>query len=224
MTLFSRQELKDAHVSVLKTWSAPNKNFTSGFDARSSDNALLTLMWGGLHHAQQNDWLNAGRRLIDKTYVQILIATQGLSSIPFLNAEHTAATLDNFIRQQVAPRWSLINNKQKDDKSELAADLISSASCSLFGSLESEVAASHLLFFLCPVLPIIPFNHNGQYSSHIQYCQEIMKLHQPDFDILQTPAADFGKPEEINLVNRILSGTDWWHRNILKTLLSIHSQ
>lgn len=218
MTQFSRQELQDAETSAFHKWSSPSKHFTSGFDPRSSDNALLALMSGGLSHAQQNDWLNAGRRLIDKTYVQILFVTQGLANIPFINAEITATALDNFIRDHIAPKWSLITDTQAD-KNETALQLVNMASNTLFESLESEIAASHLLFFLCPTLPIVPISHEGEYSSYSQSSLQDMNSHQTYLNGLEIPKAEFGNPDEINLVNSILNETNWWQRNIFKTAL-----
>lgn len=216
MTEISHQELEEAHARALNKWSAPNKRFTSGFDPRSSDNALLALMSGGLSNAQQNDWLNAGRRLIDKTYVQILFVTQGLTAIPFINAELTAASLDNFIRDHIAPKWVTIHDAQGINRNEMATELIHIASRNLFGSLESENAASHLLFYLCPTMPVFPLSGDKAYSSHHDMCLQAVNSHKPFLDTLPIPQASFGESDEINRIDLVLNETDWWQRNVFR--------
>lgn len=224
MTEFSHQDLSEAHACALNKWSTPNKHFTSGFDPRSSDNALLTLMSGGLRHAQQNDWLNAGRRLIDKTYVQILFVTQGLTDIPFINAELTAASLDNFIRDHIAPSWIRIHDTQGNNRNELATELIHIASRELFGSLESEIAASHLLFYLCPSLPIVPLSDDQDYSSHHDLCRKDLNFHKSFLGTEQVPQASYGEPDEIKRIDSVLNETDWWLRNVMKMAMSNSSR
>ncbi len=56
-----------AYSVALTRWQTPFSGFTSGHDNRTSDKALLTLVYGGLEHAANHEWLNAGRRLIDRT-------------------------------------------------------------------------------------------------------------------------------------------------------------
>ena len=216
MTAFSLEELQQAYRSALYSWSSPHKNFSSGFDPRTSDNAILSLLSGGLCHAQQNNWLNAGRRLIDKTYVHIVFVTQGLSSIPFINAESTAAALDDFIRSHIAPVWPLIVDSQEPNTQEITAELINTAAGSLFGSLQSVAAASHILFFLCPTLPIIPVSRKGPYSDHIQDCLKAIKSQESYLDALKIPKAGYGHPGEIKRVTSLLIETDWWYRNVIR--------
>ena len=83
--------LEQAHSATLRRWQAPFPGFTSGQDPRTSDNALLVLTYGGLDQAARHAWLNAGRRLIDKTYVEILRHVQGLTCMRTWRAVPIAA-------------------------------------------------------------------------------------------------------------------------------------
>jgi hypothetical protein len=47
--------------SIDANWSSPSPLVGSGFDSRSSDNALLAIMYGSLERASRFGWLNAGR-------------------------------------------------------------------------------------------------------------------------------------------------------------------
>jgi hypothetical protein len=77
---------------------------------------LYTAVWFA---RRDSDWLNAGRRLIDKTYIQILLVTQQLNHTPFVNAGTTAAALDNFIRLDMAPHWGALNSNDNNLKQQL---------------------------------------------------------------------------------------------------------
>jgi hypothetical protein len=105
---------------------------------------------------------------------------------------------------------------QEPDTQEITAELINTAAGSLFGSLQSEAAASHILFFLCPTLPIIPVSHIGPYSQHKQDCLKAIKSQGAYLDTLKIPKAGYGHPGEIQRVNSLLNKTDWWHRNVIR--------
>jgi len=85
--------IKAAHAVALARWETPFPGFASGHDPRTSDNALLTLLYGGLVHAADHDWLNAGRRLIDKTYIDMLWHVQDLTNMRAIRPEQIAAAL-----------------------------------------------------------------------------------------------------------------------------------
>ncbi|MGB5773457.1 MAG: hypothetical protein WBP89_02180, partial [Sedimenticolaceae bacterium] len=146
--------LDQACSAALRRWQGPWSGFTSGRDPRSSDNALLVLMYGGLIHAARHEWLNAGRRLIDKTYIDILWHVQHLTTLRTCRPEQIAAALDNFIRDQIEPVWDGLADLNATDQAELASRWVADMAQQCFGSLHSQPAASRLLFFLCPMLPL----------------------------------------------------------------------
>lgn len=229
MSELTEQEIMMAHGFALSHWHQPNNRFTSGFDPRSSDNAMLTLLYGGLARAKQHNWLNAGRRLIDKTYVHILGTTQGLSAMSFSNAEQIAATLDSFIRERLAPLWSSFSHQEEG----LAPYLLLDASESLFGSTKSEVAASQLLFWLCPTLSIAPYSrghltalarigHGVQDESYLDYKQvwnQALETYAPLLSELDKPKAIYGSEQESELINQLLEKSDWWQRRVFDMAL-----
>ena len=156
--MLSKNTLEQATGTALQRWETPFPGFTSGGDPRSSDNALLVLIHGGLAHAARHDWLNAGRRLIDKTYVDILWHVQQLTEMRACNAERIAAALDDVIRTHIAPEWASLGTLPTKDKTRLATDRVEHLAANAFGSLHSEPAASRLLFYLCPTLPGFNFS------------------------------------------------------------------
>ena len=97
--------IQAAVQSANNRWQSPFPGFTSGSDIRTSDNALLVHLYGGLEHAANNDWLNAGRRLIDKTYVDMLWHVQNLLPLRACKPESVAASLDTFITEEIKPAW-----------------------------------------------------------------------------------------------------------------------
>ena len=79
--------LEAAHARALDRWARPFPGFTSGHDPRTSDQGLLTCLYGSLEHAARHEWLNAGRRLIDKTYLGMLWHVQDLTDLRGVRAE-----------------------------------------------------------------------------------------------------------------------------------------
>ena len=213
MPVVLETELQQAYDISLSEWSQPNKNFTSGFDPRSSVNALLVLMYGGLQHAASHNWLNAGRRLIDKTYIQILLNTQGDDPLDIPTADSIAVQLDDFILKQLAPRWLQIINPATAEKHKIADELVSNATKSLFGSQPNNLAARIILSYLCPHLPIYPFS--SELDKHlISRCQNTIQNQQTFLNNMPLPEAIYGQTDQVNAINNMLKHSDWWQRHI----------
>ena len=148
------KHIKAAHAAALTRWQTPFPGFASGQDPRTSDNALLALLYGGLKHAADHEWLNAGRRLIDKTYVEMLWQVQGLENMRTCRPEQVSAALDNFIQGTVCKQWDALPILSPIEREELTNTWVHGMAKSCFGSLVSELAASRVLFYLCPTLPV----------------------------------------------------------------------
>ena len=231
--MLSKNALEQAAATALQRWQAPFPGFTSGGDPRSSDNALLVLTHGGLEHAARHDWLNAGRRLIDKTYIDILWHVQQLTEMRTCKAEHIAAALDGFIRTQIAPDWASLETLPMRDKTRLAADRVEHLAAHAFGSVHSEPAASRLSFYLCPMLPVFNFSRGHLIAlEHLGF-----PISEPRYRAFATTAANayhelstalntathpvpyFGDTEQQQLVRHLLDHSDWWPRRVFDQLL-----
>ncbi len=231
--MLSKNALEQATVAALQRWETPFPGFTSGGDPRSSDNALLVLTYGGLEHAARHDWRNAGRRLIDKTYIDILWHVQQLTEIRVCNAERIAAALDGFIRTHIAPDWASLGTLPTKDKTRLATDWVEHLATNGFGSLHSEPAASRLLFYLCPMLPIFNFSrghlmaleHLGfstPESGYRTFATTAGHAYRELSTALNTathPVPYFGDTEQHRLVRHLLDHGDWWPRRVFDQLL-----
>ena len=228
-----KSALEHAIASALQRWEAPFPGFTSGRDPRSSDNALLVLTYGGLEHAARHDWLNAGRRLIDKTYIDILWHVQQLTDMRACNAERIAAALDDVIRTQIAPEWASLGTLPTKDKSQLATNWVEHLAANAFGSLQSEPAASRLLFYLCPMLPVFNFSrghlialeHLGFPTSEPRYrafattAEHAYRKLSTALNTATDPTPYFGDTKQHQLVRNLLDPSEWWPRRVFDQLL-----
>ncbi|UTW11372.1 hypothetical protein [Marinobacterium rhizophilum] len=208
-------------TAPLQSWHQPHPAFTSGKDARSSENALLVLMYGSLDKAARFDWLNAGRTLIDKTYLRILWATQGLEPTG-ISFDELASRLDGFIRTELQPRWDSLAELDHDGRHELAQLLLEQLQVQVFQSPGQLESATSVLFFLCPQLPVFLCRDaaNTEAEAVIDYpgwhqsCRQRLALLLP-LSCSSAPSARYGTAQEQQLITRLLAQSDWWPRRLL---------
>ncbi len=134
-------------TKILARWEKPNPNFASGFDERSSDSGLLENFYGSYVNAKNQQWLNGGRALIDKTYLKML--WDCYCKKPFTpDFTILAQRIDNLLRSEFL-------ETDLDKKPEAMISFIKQIAENL--NLNDEINyTSLLLFFLKPSLPIIP--------------------------------------------------------------------
>ena len=228
-----RSALDQACSGALRRWQAPWPGFTSGRDLRSSDNALLVHVYGGLVHAAGHEWLNAGRRLIDKTYIDILWHVQHLTTLQTCRPEQIAAALDEFIRDDIEPVWDGLADLDATHQAELASRWVADMAQRCFGSLHSEPAASRLLFFLCPILPLFNLSrghllalqqlgHSAQGEDFRAYATAADRAYRElssSLRALPRPAPAFGDTGHRRLTQQLLDDSDWWQRRVFDELL-----
>ena len=216
---------------VLDRWSNPHPDFASGRDPRTSERGLLGLFYGNINRAAAFNWLNAGRTLIDKTFLRILWTTESLESTG-LSFDEMASRVDHFVRQELAPLWDELDELDHEQRHELALQLVEKAATGLLGSQYNESAASRLLFFLCPQLPVFPFSYGhlqvllelcpeAQISNYADYhsvCRQLLAKNLPKV-YPQLPESLGQDNNEYVAVNQILSQGDWWPRRILSQQL-----
>lgn len=209
------------HTALLHYWQQPHPDFTSGKDARSSENALLVLMYGGLEKAARYGWLNAGRTLVDKTYLRILWMTQQLAPTG-VSFDELASRLDGFIRRELQPRWDNLDGLEHDSRHELAQALVEQLQAQVFQSTDQLESATTVLFFLCPQLPVFIYTKapGAQTEPATDYPRWHQSCRQRLIPLLpracsSTPSAHYGTAQEQQLITRLLSQTDWWPRRLL---------
>lgn len=213
--------LAQATAVALQRWRDANPNCATGDDPRSSDNGLLLLFHGSLAHAADYAWQNAGRTLVDKTYLRILFSGAALD-YQGLSADELAARLDGFIREQLVPRWQALQENADD---ALRGRLIEALQVALFGERGSGDAASQLLFWLCPRLSLHPQGGararglellaNGQLgldSSDYQHACDALLLEMP---LLPAPRQFAGDSDQQCRVRQLIENSDWWRRRVL---------
>lgn len=200
-------------------WTQPSPLVGSGFDSRSSDNALLTILYGSIEHAAQYNWTNAGRTLVDKTYLHILWQAKALPTLG-MSQHEIAPLVEDFVRQQLQPLWLELNQlhhaPQGQRATELASLLVTTASQCLFGSNDQESSASWLLFYLCPQLPIFPLNSSLFTATDDQIgsenCKKRLTKNSSEFPL---PVASYGRKKEQLMIDKLLMESDWWQRYCL---------
>lgn len=223
------QQIDSTNAELVRRWTQPHPDFASGHDPRSSDQSLLEVFYGGLENAARYQWQNAGRTLIDKTYLAILWAALELEE-PALGFERLASNLDNFIRDKLTECWSEFEELDHEARHQIAVELVTDASEQLFASQNNEGYASSILFFLCPQLPIFPYSDNHRqsvggllaqsgkgdsidsYSDYHQACRQLLALNLPFLGTVPAPSA---LPSKTANLNAVLRQTDWWQRRLL---------
>lgn len=218
------QQIDSTNTELIRRWSQPHPAFASGQDPRSSDQSLLGFFFGGLENAARYQWQNAGRTLIDKTYLSILWAALELEK-PSIGFDRLAACLDDFIRQKLAEEWCELDDLEHEHRHQFAIDLVTDASQQLFGSQHNEEHASLILFFLCPQLPIFPYSDRHQkavgqllspsitidgYADYHQACRGLLALNLPFLGTVATPSS-----ASTASISTVLRQTDWWQRRLL---------
>ena len=227
-------------TGIQTDWCRANAAVGSGFDSRSSDNGLLSIMYGSVERASHFNWLNAGRTLVDKTYIHLLLQAKKL---PGLGVTHhdIAPQLELFVRANLQPIWADIEKMSVIKKQELATRLVNLAASTLFGSSHQAEAASWLLFYLCPQLPIFPITDylddaliqnnavtpSGKPYQGINCYQDYQVAAQALYEKLQPliqcvpPTANYGNEKEQAMVNSLLVSSDWWKRHYFLHFLQV---
>jgi hypothetical protein len=207
-------------TALLQSWHQPHPAFTSGKDSRSSENALLVLMYGSLDKAARFGWLNAGRTLIDKTYLRILWATQGLEPTG-ISFDELASRLDAFIRRELQTCWDFLDSLEHEARHEQAKRLVERLQAQVFQSSGQLESATAVLFFLCPQLPVFLYTKspNTQAEPVTDYPAWHRGCRQRLVPLLplgrNTPSARYGTAQEQQLITRLLAQSDWWPRRLL---------
>lgn len=201
-----------AQIPTPAFWNTPRPDVLSGFDQRSSDAGLLTLFFGSLAHASQHQWLNAGRTLIDKTYIQMLWEAKKLS-FDGLTSHDIANALDTFIRSEIVPVWDTLHDLDTQAQNALAITLLERAASSLFGQQTRARPASWLLFYLLPQLPVMPLIQQ-EHASYLQHHIQMRALFAQQLPYLMQhcPTPDYGTDRQKAALKQAIQATDWWQR------------
>ncbi len=211
----------------LLKWSQPNLRVGGGHDARSSLNGLLAVFYGSVEKASQFNWLNAGRTLVDKTYLDILWQAAQLPKLG-VPSQTMASELDRFVRAELEPIWQEIEHFDHTQKQQQADALIKIAADNIFGSGYQEECASWLLYYLCPQLPVFPFNEQlnealtkrlhltelaTDYQQYSNRCCDLYSRMLPKMDDAK-PEAKYGDKRDLAAIKQLMKASDWWQRQM----------
>jgi len=230
-------DIETAYQSLSTKWNEPNPEWTSGFDVRSSENNLMLSFYGAIINAEAHEWLNAGRRLIDKTDISMLWQAKQLTAMTAVTSERIAASLDDYLQRYIAEQWNELSQLNEEDKAIRADAFITKASNDLFGSLNSKVAASQLLFFMFPQLPIYPFSQGHQKSlkqlgyslssnSYQDYSiafKQLLHDVQHHFEALELLPSKTGNTKQLQLITDMLKQSDWQQRRLVDEVIRNHA-
>ncbi|RVU32554.1 hypothetical protein [Neptunomonas marina] len=195
----------------LPQWAEPNTTIGSGHDIRTSENGLLNSFYGSLEHASRFAWLNAGRTLIDKTYINLLWQAVGLH-LGGRTSDELARELDSFIRTHIAPRWDDLEEWNPEQQQQRVGELVDILA-GVLGGQDPQREASWLLFYMLPQLPVFPLwaSDIGTYAEHHTACRAHFSHHLPTF-YTPAPKAAVGTPDERCVIDQAVKMGDWWQR------------
>ena len=193
----------------------------------------MAILYGGLEHAARYDWLNAGRRLIDKTYIDMLCHVQDLTDLRGIRAERIAADLDHFITDVVRPGWAGLPHLARDERLETAIAWVEQMAARCFGSVYNEAAASRLMFYLFPMLPVFNLSrghrmaldsvgHRPEGQGYRAFAQAAWPAYRALLaELLATapPSPSVPDPRQGALLEGVLEQTDWWTRRVFDEYL-----
>ena len=224
--------IDSAYQNVQNLWHNPNPLWGTGIDIRSSENILLLSFYGSLVSEEKKGWLNAGRRLIDKTDINMLWHAKYITPMSSVTCEKIAACLDDYIQQYIALNWTQLCSPTHEQGIKYAYELTTKATEDLFSSLKSTVAATNLLFFMFPQLPIYPFSRGHVASleklgyspsdNYEEYCiafKNFQKEIKPKTEGLEHLKATAGNENQQKLITKIVKETDWQERRIADEIL-----
>ena len=160
----------------------------------------------------------------------MLWVSQGLGNLRFAKPEDTAAALDPFLRETLA---DIDLNNLLRPKHAIATELLEQAAAELFGSLHSEIAASRLLFMLCPQLPIYPYSRGhlqaleglgykqdmDGYRGYALMCEQAQQDYQWQLNGLALPQIHYGTEQEQQWIEALFKSSDWWQRRLFDQAL-----
>lgn len=202
------QRIIQLSEQLRRDWQQPHPAFASGTDPRSSDNALLLQFYGSLAKAAGFGWQNGGRTLVDKTYLRILKDCAGLD-FQGVSVDELAGRLDGLIRRELIPRWAQIAESRGAEGLQLATELLEACYQALFDSPRAQASASHLLFYLCPQLPLLPWHAHGD-EPWLVGLERLSQL-----PVLPRPQQFAGDAQQQALIRQLIEGSDWWRRRVL---------
>lgn len=225
--MITEQLQQSANSLHSQYWLHPNTLVGTGDDKRSSEDGLLTIFYGTMANAAQLQWNLSTSTIIDGAYLKIL--WQAINLEPLTSTDQDiAAALQVFILTEIEPLWEEFDMMSHDEKHEQAIRLIKLASVRLFGTEKQERAASWLLYYLLPQLPIFPMNkalciavtklqHQEKALSYVDYhatCRnQLSRLLPYIHSGSPTPAKSaFGTKEERKFVDDALKNGNWWQR------------
>jgi len=195
----------DAVAAATRRWFNPSPYFSSGQDRRSSDNALLAALYGGLYKSALHDFQNAGRVLVDRTDLRILLESY-LFALPVRQLDLCCRHLDTFVRKNIYPAWEDLH-AGKSDLHQLALQWTRSVATECLGDQSYCGQAGCLLFFLCPMLPTTLVEaESGSISANAG---------KPPLVMCQDEAIQ-------GQLRHLLQSTRWWPRRVQwqQTILS----
>jgi len=199
--------------SIEHRWQTPSPHWGIGVDPRSSENGLFTLFYASLERASHYSWLNAGRTLIDKTYLSILCQAHQIN-MQGIQPTELANRLDQFIRSELVPRWQILDELDHEARHQLALELLEQANSTLFeGYPAGQSTSSHILFYLCPQLPFFPLPAETDIPYPAWHNQCRSQLAQLLPQLTTAPGtATYGDNKAQAFTRRRLQQGDWWQR------------
>jgi len=201
------------NTELQSLWTTPSPHWGTGIDPRSSEGGLFSLFYATLERASHYQWLNAGRTLVDKTYLTILCKAQQCS-MQGIQPTELASRLDTFIRGELVERWTELDDLDHETRHTLALELHSKASDVMFpGDAAGEITSSQILFYLVPQLPFFPMpaDAQGSYADWHQECRGQLALALPHLTEAPLPAV-YGDEKAQRFVEARLKQGDWWQR------------
>ena len=194
---------------ALQAWQQPacNKN------NRSSGNGLLCALYVKIEQAARNNWQD-NSALILPADAGLFLQSCKLNDI-HLSDSDLSLRICIFTQDHLQEDWSEYDHMSHQQRQDLTLKLINTAAESIFGNDTEVNAASQLLFYLCPQLPVFPASKTlrsaADFKEDYLNQKQSFTLALPDLE-LTAPEINYGEPHEQLIIEEMLAANNWWQR------------
>lgn len=232
MTTSKPKNPQEIILTCQERWQTPCPTYAEGKDSKTTDNGLLIDLYGALLSAAESGVLDTAQKIITAPSLDRLQHVQSMTGSTDFRPTKVAHELNQFINSEVPFIWEELPSFDDFQKNELTRELIPKIATTFFDT-NNEVAASGLLFFLFPMLPVFSYRPSVSFTADVEIkgykefhrlASKHYRLIKPALDNIPKPEAQFGNTEEQTLINDLLAQTDWWQRRIFNETLNDMAQ
>ncbi|WP_261841633.1 hypothetical protein [Aliamphritea ceti] len=182
-------------------------------DTRSSGNGLLSIFYGCIEQAARQQWPEK-QLAIATADLEMLLTSYELKPLAPIT-DRTSEAVAIFIQSNLQDNWNEYDDMTHPQRQEIAINLVNEAASNIFGGTNQIAAASWLLFYLCPQLPVFPviesLSTTDNYADYYLSQKQKFTIALPSLD-QNTPDIRYGNQLEQSIIKALLTANNWWQR------------